>query len=155
MGARGRTPELAQKMSAQMQPKETPKRVPPATLGLLGQELWKSIVAQYPEDYFLAGDWPLLHAYCAEWDRHERAQAQLLAQGEVIETNTGSVKKNPWCDVLVASTAALGMLAVKLRLSVNSREKNSKASVQGKRPSETASARSGLMFGVDTPEAVQ
>ena len=154
MGARGRQPELAQKMSAQT-PKERPQRVPPATLGLLGQELWRQIVSQDPEDYFLAGDWPLLHSYCAEWDRHERAQAQLLAQGEVIETNTGAVKKNPWCDVLVASTAALGMLAVKLRLSVNSREKNTKAAVQGKRPSETASARAGLMFGADTLEHVQ
>jgi len=154
MGARGRTPELAKKMSAQT-PKERSNRVPPATLGLLGQELWKSIVAQYPEDYFLAGDWPLLHAYCAEWDRHERAQARLLAEGEVIETNTGSVKKNPWHDVLIASNASLGMLAVKLRLSVNSREKNSKAAVAGKRPSEVASARSGLMFGAETPETVQ
>jgi len=154
MGARGRTPELAQKMSAQT-PKEPLKRVPPATLGLIGQELWKSIVNQYPEDHFLAGDWPLLHAYCAEWDRHERAQAHLLEQGEVIETNTGAVKKNPWHDVIMASNAALGMLAVKLRLSVNSREKNSKAAVQGKRPSETASTRAGLMFGVDAPEAIQ
>jgi len=154
MGARGRQPELAQKMSAQT-PKERPQRVPPATLGLLGQELWRQIVSQYPEDYFLAGDWPLLHSYCAEWDRHERAQAQLLAQGEVIETNTGAVKKNPWCDVLVASTAALGMLAVKLRLSVNSREKNTKAAVAGKRPSQPESARAGLMFGADTLETVQ
>ena len=154
MGLRGRKPELAQKMSAQT-PKERPNRVPPATLGLLGQELWKSIVAQYPEDYFLAGDWPLLHAYCAEWDRHERAQARLLAEGEVIETNTGAVKKNPWHDVLIASNASLGMLAVKLRLSVNSREKNTKAAVAGKRPSETASARAGLMFGADAPETVQ
>ena len=153
MGARGRTPELARKLEGQKA--STAKRTPPSTLGLLGQELWKSIVAQYPEDYFLAGDWPLLHAYCAEWDRHERAQAQLLAQGEVIETNTGSVKKNPWCDVLVASTAALGMLAVKLRLSVNSRTRNDKASVAGKKPSETASARAGLMFGVDEPEVLQ
>ena len=153
MGARGRTPELARKLEGQKV--STAKRTPPSTLGLLGQELWKSIVAQYPEDYFLAGDWPLLHAYCAEWDRHERAQAQLLAQGEVIETNTGSVKKNPWCDVLVASTAALGMLAVKLRLSVNSRTRNDKASVAGKKPSETASARAGLMFGVDEPEVLQ
>ena len=154
MGARGRQPELAQKMSAQT-PKERTNRVPPATLGLLGQELWKSIVAQYPEDYFLAGDWPLLHAYCAEWDRHERAQARLLAEGEVIETNTGAIRKNPWHDVIMASNAALGMLAVKLRLSVNSREKNSKAAVAGKRPSETASARAGLMFGADAPETVQ
>ena len=155
MGLRGRKPELAQKMSAQT-PKERPNRVPPATLGLLGQELWKSIVAQYPEDYFLAGDWPLLHAYCAEWDRHERAQARLLAEGEVVETNTGAVKRNPWHDVLVASNASLGMLAVKLRLSVNSREKNSKVAVQGKRPSEAASTRAGLMFGADeTPEAIQ
>ena len=154
MGQRGRQPELARKMSAQT-PKETPKRVPPATLGLLGQELWKSIVAQYPEDYFLAGDWPLLHAYCAEWDRHERAQARLLEEGEVIETSTGAIKKNPWHDVLIASNASLGMLAVKLRLSVNSREKNSKAAVAGKRPSEAASTRAGLMFGVDAPEAIQ
>ena len=153
MGARGRTPELARKLEGQKA--STAKRTPPSTLGLLGQELWKSIVAQYPEDYFLAGDWPLLHAYCAEWDRHERAQAQLLAQGEVIETTTGAVKKNPWCDVLVASTAALGMLAVKLRLSVNSRTRNDKASVAGKKPSETASARAGLMFGVDEPEVLQ
>ena len=154
MGARGRTPELARKLEGQ-KTSSAAKRTPPSTLGLLGQELWKSIVAQYPDDYFLAGDWPLLHAYCAEWDRHERAQAQLLAQGEVIETNTGSVKKNPWCDVLVASTAALGMLAVKLRLSVNSRTRNDKASVAGKKPSETASARAGLMFGVDEPEVLQ
>ena len=155
MGLRGRKPELAQKMSAQT-PKERPNRVPPATLGLLGQELWKSIVAQYPEDYFLAGDWPLLHAYCAEWDRHERAQARLLAEGEVVETNTGAVKRNPWHDVLVASNASLGMLAVKLRLSVNSREKNSNVAVAGKRPSEAASTRAGLMFGADeTPEAIQ
>ena len=153
MGARGRTPELARKLEGQKA--SAAKRTPPSTLGLLGQELWKSIVAQYPEDYFLAGDWPLLHAYCAEWDRHERAQAQLLAQGEVIETTTGAVKKNPWCDVLVASTAALGMLAVKLRLSVNSRTRNDKASVAGKKPSETASARAGLMFGVDEPEVLQ
>ena len=153
MGARGRQPELARKLEGQKA--SVAKRTPPSTLGLLGQELWKSIVAQYPDDYFLAGDWPLLHAYCAEWDRHERAQAQLLAQGEVIETNTGSVKKNPWCDVLVASTAALGMLAVKLRLSVNSRTRNDKASVAGKKPSETASARAGLMFGVDEPEVLQ
>ena len=155
MGARGRQPELAQKMSAQTKPKERPKRVPPATLGLLGQELWKQIVNQYPEDYFLAGDWPLLHAYCAEWDRHERAQARLLEEGEVIETNTGSVKKNPWHDVLIASNASLGMLAVKLRLSVNSREKNSKVAVKGERPSGGDSPRAGLMFGADAPEAIQ
>lgn len=154
MGARGRQPELARKMSAST-PKETPKRTPPATLGLLGQALWERIVAQYPEDYFLAGDWPLLQAYCAEWDRHERAQARLLEEGEVIETATGNLKKNPWHDVIMASNAALGMLAVKLRLSVNSREKSGKASVQGKRPSEAPSARAGLMFSSDTPEAVQ
>ena len=48
------------------------------------------------------------------------------------------------------------MLAVKLRLSVNSREKNSKVAVAGKRPSEAASTRAGLMFGADeTPEAIQ
>jgi len=154
MGQRGKTPELELKMKSQKA--SAAKRTPPSTLGLLGQELWKSIVAQYPEDYFLAGDWPLLHSYCAEWDRHERAQARLLAEGEVIETSTGAIKKNPWCDVLVASTAALGMLAVKLRLNVNARVRSDKAAVQGKRPSETASARAGLMFGADdAPEAIQ
>lgn len=155
MGARGKKPELAIKMAAQAGQQQK-KRVPPQTLGLLGQALWERIVAQYPEDYFLAGDWPLVQAYCAEWDRHERAQARLLAEGEVIETSTGAIKRNPWHDVLVASSNTLGMLAVKLRLCVNAREKNSKASVAGKRPSETASARAGLMFGAeDTPEAIQ
>lgn len=148
MGARGRQPELARKMKG-AQNDSPKKRTPPPMLGLLGQALWEKIVAQYPEDYFLAGDWPLVQAYCAEWDRHERAQARLLEEGEVIETPTGAIKRNPWHDVLVASSNTLGMLAVKLRLCVNAREKNSKAAVAGKRPSETASARAGLMFGMD------
>lgn len=153
MGARGKKPELAMKMAAQAGQK---KRTPPQTLGLVGQALWERIVAQYPEDYFLAGDWPLLQAYCSEWDRYERAQARLMAEGEVIETPTGAIKRNPWHDVLVASSNTLGMLAVKLRLCVNAREKSNKASVAGKQPSETASARAGLMFGADdAPEAIQ
>lgn len=142
MGERGRTGAL--KTAYKQKRKLTP---PP--IGELGQALWTRIVNQYPDGYFLAGDWPLLQAYCEEWQRHELAQQKLLEMGEVIETPNGSLRRNPWHDVLIASSNILSQIAVKLRLCVNTREKNSKAAVKGHRPSGSAGGREGLMFGGD------
>ena len=65
-------------------------------------------------------------------------------QGEVIETASGAVKRNPWHEVLVNSNSSLSQLATKLRLCVNSRI-NAKAA--GKHDEKPKPKRAGLMFG--------
>lgn len=107
-------------------------------------ELWRHIVDVHPRGYFQAGDVPLLRAYCEEYARRNRAERMLAEQGEVIETASGAVKRNPWHEVLVNSNSSLSQLATKLRLCVNSRI-NAKAA--GKHDEKPKPKRAGLMFG--------
>lgn len=116
----------------------------PKVLGKDGRALWRRIVVAYPEDYFRAGDLPLLQAYCQEWERYAKAQKKLTEEGEVIKGERGNVR-NPWHAVLVASSNVLCQLATKLRLCANSRTTAEKASSLGE--IQPANARAGLMFG--------
>ena len=117
----------------------------PKVLGKEGRALWRHIVAAYPGDYFRAGDLPLLQAYCQEWERHEKAHRMLLEEGEVITNERDVSKRNPWHDVLVASSNAMCQIATKLRLCANSRTTAEKAASLGE--IQPANARAGLMFG--------
>ncbi len=127
-------------------------------------ELWRYIVDAHPRGYFQAGDVPLLRAYCEEYARRNRAERMLAEQGEVIETASGAVKRNPWHEVLVNSNSSLSQLATKLRLCVNSRISardgtrvrrpavryvNSRISARdaGKTGEQPKPKRAGLMFG--------
>ena len=147
MGRTGRTP--AGELQA-MKPVVTKKRVPaPKDLGKVATQLWKQITGAYPEDYFRAGDLPLLKAYCQEFERHQKAQAHVETEGEVIETDYGP-KRNPWHAVLVAASGSMCQIATKLRLCANSRLSNFRAGNNaefGATADSQPSARSGLMFG--------
>ena len=96
-------------------------------------ELWRHIVDAHPRGYFQAGDVPLLRAYCEEYARRNRAERMLAEQGEVIETASGAVKRNPWHEVLVNSNSSL------------SSRINAKAA--GKHDEKPKPKRAGLMFG--------
>ena len=118
----------------------------PRNLGKDGRALWRKIVSAYPADYFRAGDIPLLQAYCQEWERHEKAHRMLLEEGEVITNERDVTKRNPWHDVLVASSNAMCQIATKLRLCANSRMSYEKSASAGDMK-PAARSRAGLMFG--------
>lgn len=140
MGKRGPTPAGEKKIR-----KQAAKRIFPAPSGMSKKSviLWNTIVDAHPTGYFQAGDVPLLQAYCEEYVRRNRAEKMLAEQGEVIETATGAIKRNPWHEVLVNSNNSLSQLATKLRLCVNSRITAKSA---GGIEEKTTSGREGLMF---------
>ena len=144
MGARGSKPVGERKMAGFGD--KRPAYPCPRNLGKDGRSLWRSIVSAYPADYFRAGDMPLLQAYCQEWDRHEKAHRMLLEEGEVITNERDVTKRNPWHDVLVASSNAMCQIATKLRICANSRTSAEKAASLGETKS-AMNARAGLMFG--------
>ena len=80
----------------------------------------------------------------SEYVRRNRAEQMLAEQGEVIETASGAVKRNPWHEVIVNSNSSLSQLATKLRLCVNSRIT---AKTAGKNEEKPKPKRAGLMFG--------
>ena len=142
MGARGPEPEQSRRLRIR-----TPAGnlfPPPDGLSEDAAELWGRIVDAHPQGYFQAGDMPLLRAYCEEYARRNRAERMLAEQGEVIETASGAVKRNPWHEVLVNSNSSLSQLATKLRLCVNSRISARDAGKTGEQPKPR---RAGLMFG--------
>lgn len=150
----GRTGKKPAGELAALKPIEKKKRVPaPKDLGKVAAALWKQITGSYPEDYFRAGDLPLLKAYCQEYERHQKAQAHVEAEGEVIETDYGP-KRNPWHAVLVASASALCQIATKLRLCANSRVTKHAAAADnaGDIMAQERSARSGLLFGSEVTQ---
>lgn len=143
MGLRGKAGELERRLSGEKAGRMHPV---PKTLQKTGRALWKSIVAAYPDDYFRAGDWPLLQSYCQEFERHEEAQKHLLEEGAVIPTASGGMRRSPWHDVLVASINAMTAIATKLRLCANTRwDKQVKG--LGNANTVKEKRRSGLMFG--------
>lgn len=142
MGRRGPEPAEAKRLRI-VKPAESFFPVPEG-MTAEASELWRRIVDAHPQGYFQAGDFPLLRAYCEEYARRNRAERMLAEQGEVIETASGAVKRNPWHEVLVNSNGSLSQLATKLRLCVNSRI-NAKAA--GKIEEKPQPRRAGLMFG--------
>lgn len=143
MGFRGKTGSLERRLAGE---KPGHKHPAPKTLQKTGRALWKSIVAAYPDDYFRAGDMPLLQSYCQEFERHEEAQRHLLEEGTVIPTANGGMRRSPWHDVLVASINAMTAIATKLRLCANSRV-DKKAKGLGDAGVVREKGREGLMFG--------
>lgn len=142
MGARGPEPEQSRRL--RMMTPAGSFFPHPEGMSEDAAELWRHIVDAHPRGYFQAGDVPLLRAYCEEYTRRNRAERMLAEQGEVIETASGAVKRNPWHEVLVNSNSSLSQLATKLRLCVNSRI-NAKAA--GKHDEKPKPKRAGLMFG--------
>lgn len=147
MGRRGKAGELERCLSGGRAAKAHPA---PKVLQKTGRALWKNIVTAYPDDYFRAGDWPLLQSYCQEFERHEEAQKHLLEEGAVIPTASGGMRRSPWHDVLVASINAMTAIATKLRLCANSRV-DRKVRGLGDANIVKEKGRSGLMFG-DFPD---
>lgn len=142
MGARG--PEPAQSRRLRMTTAAESFFPHPDGMSEDAAELWRNIVGAHPHGYFQAGDVPLLRAYCDESVRRNRAEQMLAEQGEVIETASGALKRNPWHEVLVNSNNSLSQLATKLRLCVNSRIT---AKTAGKNEEKPKPKRAGLMFG--------
>jgi len=145
MGARGKKPAMAARLEVQ----PSGKRVLPTcprTLEKEGRALWRSILSAYPEGYFQAGDMPLLQSYCEEWERRCRAHEMLLREGEVITNERDVTKRNPWHDVLVASSNSMCQIATKLRICVNSRATYEQAAAVIDQQ-KTGKGRAGLMFG--------
>lgn len=143
MGKRGPTPAGAKK-AVVLAMAESSFFPAPEEMSAEAIQLWNRIVAAYPQGYFQSGDVPLLQAYCDEYVRRNHAERRLAEQGEVIETATGAVKRNPWHEVLVSSNNTLSQLATKLRLCVNSRISGKAA---GKIEEKPKPKRAGLMFG--------
>lgn len=140
MGKRGRLPEGAR--LAWHEAKAPSKPQAPRGIGAEAAKVWRCIVAEYPEGYFLPGDFPLLVAYCQEAVRLDRAENALASMGDVIETGRGP-KVNPWLAVRTASNAILCAIATKLRICANSRTSGKAAAKIGQ---EAACSRQGLLF---------
>lgn len=140
MGKRGPTPAGEKKLRRSAVKLSLPV---PEGMSADGAALWRDIVTTHPAGNFQAGDVPLLRSYCEEYARRNRAEQHLFDEGEVIETATGAMKRNPWHEVLVNSNNQLSQLATKLRLCVNSRITAKKT---GGVEEATPSPREGLMF---------
>lgn len=140
MGKRGPTPAGEKKIRRSAVKLSLPV---PDGMSADGAALWRDIVTTHPAGNFQAGDVPLLRSYCEEYARRNRAEQHLFDEGEVIETATGAMKRNPWHEVLVNSNNQLSQLATKLRLCVNSRITAKKA---GGIEEKFKSRRDGLLF---------
>ena len=88
---------------------------PPATLGVLGSNLWRQILTEndIPDTARLT----ILEQACAMLDRAENLRRQIAVEGELIETHTGGIKANPLLMCELQARALVARLLGKLSLS--------------------------------------
>lgn len=91
---------------------------------------WKSIVDSLPADYFRPGDIPLLAAYCIASTFYKRAAKDMEERGMTLMDDKGREYVNPTHQVLTSQASAMAQMAVKLRLSINSRYSDQKAATK-------------------------
>lgn len=152
MGLRGRKGGMASRMDVTAGEVACEDRPAPRILGKEGRRLWNELMANHPKGHFASGDWPLVEAYCLEYQRYLSAVQHIADEGEVIETRT-TVKRNPWHDVLTTSANLCIMLAMKLRLCANARLTQKQAGDVAAAEQRQASTRAGLMFGGPSEDA--
>ena len=106
---------------------------PPLGLSKAATALWVDITESLPDDFFRAGDLPLLQSYCISSDRKNLLDAAILKDGM---THNGDI--NPALRVSRDEATLMASLAVKLRLCQSSRTRPESASLNvvhsGKRP---------------------
>ena len=96
---------------------------PPATLGVLGSNLWRQILTEndIPDTARLT----ILEQACAMLDRAENLRRQIAVEGELIETHTGGIKANPllMCELQArAGGAPVGQTQLEQRAKARSRQ---------------------------------
>jgi hypothetical protein len=87
---------------------------PPATLGVLGSNLWRQILTEndIPDTARLT----ILEQACAMLDRAENLRRQIAVETELIETHAGGIKANPLLMCELQARALVARLIGKLKL---------------------------------------
>jgi phage terminase small subunit len=92
---------------------------PPDSLGELEKRVFVDLVSQCPLEQFTTSDLPLICRWCELTVMAERAACELAAAGPV----TADGKRSPWWAIHREATKGLVMLAMRLRLSPQSRSR--------------------------------
>lgn len=95
-----------------------PRLKPPATMSDPARQLFLDLVLGAKPEHFQATDLPLLVRYCEAHAMAERAEKE-MADEPVIED-----KASPWIGIHAQMTKAASVLAMRLRLSPQSRAPN-------------------------------
>jgi phage terminase small subunit len=110
--------------STKHRPTITPPPGTPAPLA----ECFNRVVADYPSVYFSPSDAMLLLAYCEANLLHEQA-SRVIRQPffeHIIETDRGTLTKNPWLAVQKDAAGTMAVLAQKLRICPSARTPHNK-----------------------------
>ena len=144
MGKRG--PKSSNVSSLGLAVKERPK--PPYWLPKIARETWKKIVGSKKPDFFQEAELFLLEQYCMCVETFHQARLEVYPKGEsprlTQSTPQGVEIPSAHLKVMDTQRAAMGMLATKLRIAVNSRVSNHTGINEKDVPK---SKRKGLMFG--------
>jgi len=113
-------------MTRSKSPANSRKFLPPAPAGLTpaATVLWTSVVRSLPDDYFGAGDLPLLECYCTSYAR--KAAFDRLITDDLYET----APNHPLFKASRDEAAIMASLASKLRLCQSSRTRPDSASLR-------------------------
>jgi P27 family predicted phage terminase small subunit len=103
---------------------------PPASLGKVEREVWKTIVTDCPAEHFSACDGALLAQYCRVAVQAEQAEAALASQGMVAGGHP-----NPWLKIQAECTKQLCSLSMRLRISPQARMRREQTGLRGPGPS--------------------
>jgi phage terminase small subunit len=112
---------------------EVLKTAPPSpfTMGTRQDWHWRRITGAVVPDYFMAGDLPLLEAYCKTIVQHEQVSVEcekaVLAGRYTVLSAQGSEQVNPIFRLAESLARQMSSLAVKLRLSASTRYDDKKA----------------------------
>jgi hypothetical protein len=104
-------------------PSGLPQRPPPpAELTPTQAGLWTVIVGQMPADYFIAGSWPLLVAYCRHVDTSNVLAGLINAIDPArLATDEVLARYGRLTEMAARETKAIASLSTKLRLAQSNR----------------------------------
>jgi phage terminase small subunit len=95
-----------------------PRLRPPASLGEAERRVFIDLVTSCPSGQFQPSDMPLLALWATTTVQLEQAAGELTAGGMIVDH-----KPSPWFDVQQRAAKTLAMLALRLRLSPQSRSR--------------------------------
>lgn len=117
MAQRGRKSSASLSIVPLTQPAPSIRPQPPARLGKVARDIWRSTTSSRPADYFDAASLPMLEAYC-------RAHAEYLRVQSALESMNPKRDAKEYARLARTADSLTGraaMLATKMRLSQQSR----------------------------------
>jgi len=117
MGKRG--PGSGKKMRV-IEP--TLKRPPSPPPGMCenARTVWRRMIRSLSIDHFKPYQYDLLRSYCELANSNKNAMKKVHAEGEVIVQENGIIKRNPWLDVALQTSAQMATLSSKIGINANS-----------------------------------